>query len=62
MLVRDNGPVHITRTTRAALAKRPWIAVERLPRHALELNDIGRSWRDLKRHHLQDLLGVSISL
>jgi len=26
--------------------------VEWLPRYAPELNDIERSWRDLKRHHL----------
>ena len=38
--------------TRAALAERPWITVEWLPRYAPELNDIERSWRDLKRHHL----------
>ncbi len=52
VLVWDNGPVHTSRATRAALAERPWIAVEWLPRYAPELNDIERSWRDLKRHHL----------
>ncbi len=29
-----------------------WLTVERLPRYAPELNDIERSWRDLKRHQL----------
>ncbi len=52
VLVWDNGPVHISRATKAALAERPWITVEWLPRYAPELNDIERSWRDLKRHHL----------
>ncbi len=52
VLVWDNGPVHTSRATRAALAARPWITVEWLPRYAPELNDIERTWRDLKRHHL----------
>ncbi len=51
-LVLDNGPVHTSRATRAALHARPWITVEWLPRCEPELNDIGRPWRDLKRHHL----------
>ena len=52
VLVWDNGPVHTSRATRAALDARPWITVEWLPRYAPELNDIERSWRDLKRYHL----------
>ena len=52
VLVWDNGPVHTSRATRAALAERPWITVEWLPRYAPELSDIERTWRDLKRHHL----------
>ena len=52
VLVWDNGPVHTSRATRAALAERPWITVEWLPQHAPELNDVERSWRGLKRHHL----------
>ena len=52
VLVLDNGPVHTSKASRAALAERPWIEVEWLPRYAPELNDIERSWRDLKRHHL----------
>ncbi len=52
VLVLDNGAVHTSKASRAALAERPWITVEWLPRYAPELNDIERSWRDLKRHHL----------
>jgi transposase len=52
VLVLDNGPIHTSRASRAALAERPWITVEWVPRYAPELNDIERTWRDLKRHHL----------
>ena len=60
VLVWDNGPVHTSKATRAALAERPWIVeprgspdtVEWLPRYAPELNAIEHTWRDLKRHHL----------
>jgi len=46
------GRAGISKLTRAALALRPWLTIEWLPRYALELNDIERSWRDLKRHFL----------
>ena len=52
VLVLDNGPIHISKLTRAALAMRPWLTIEWLPKYAPELNDIERSWRDLKRHFL----------
>jgi DDE superfamily endonuclease len=53
VLVLDNGPIHTSKATRAALAERAhWLAVEWLPRYAPELNDIEAVWRDLKRHHL----------
>ena len=52
VLVLDHGPIHTSRLSRAALAERPWLTVEWLPRYAPELNDIERSWRDLKRHFL----------
>jgi len=52
ILVLDNGPIHTSKLTRAALDKRPWLTVEGLPKYAPELNDIERSWRDLKRHFL----------
>jgi transposase len=52
VLVLGNGPIHTSKASRAALAARPWITVEWLPRYTPELNDIERSWRDLKRHYL----------
>jgi transposase len=52
VLVLDNGPIHTSRASTKALAARPWLTVEWLPRYAPELNDIERSWRDLKRHYL----------
>jgi DDE superfamily endonuclease len=53
VLVLDNGPIHTSKATRAALAQRaPWLTVEWLPKYAPELNDIEGVWRDLKRHHL----------
>jgi DDE superfamily endonuclease len=53
VLVFDNGPIHTSRATRAALAERAhWLTVEWLPKYAPELNDIEPAWRDLKRHHL----------
>ena len=51
-LVLDNGPIHTSKLTRAALADRSWLTVEWLPKYAPELNDIERSWRDLNRHFL----------
>src|SRR3954453_22059769 len=53
VLVLDNGPIHTSKATRAALAVRAhWLRVEWLPKYAPELNDIEGVWRDLKRHHL----------
>ena len=52
VLVLDNGPIHTSKASQAALATRPWFIVEWLPKYAPELNDIERSWRDLKRHFL----------
>lgn len=52
VLVLDNGPIHTSKVTAKALAARPWIVVEWLPRYAPELNAIEGTWRDLKRHHL----------
>ncbi|HJU16629.1 MAG TPA: IS630 family transposase [Stellaceae bacterium] len=52
ILVLDNGPIHTSKASRAALAARPWLTLEWLPKYAPELNDIERSWRDLKRHFL----------
>ena len=53
VLVLDNGPIHTSKASRAALAERAhWLTVEWLPKYAPELNAIERSWHDLKRHHL----------
>ena len=53
VIVLDNGPIHISRATTAALCARAhWLIVEWLPKYAPELNDIERTWRDLKAHHL----------
>jgi len=52
VLVLDNGPIHVSKLTRVALAERPWLTIEWLPKYAPELNDIERAWRDLKRHFL----------
>lgn len=51
VLVLDNGPIHTSKATRKALAARPWLRVEWLPRYTPALNDIERVWCDLKRHH-----------
>ena len=41
VLVLDNGPIHISKVSRAALAERAhWLTVEWLPTDAPELNDI----------------------
>ena len=58
--VLDNGPIHTSKPTTKALAARPWLTLEWLPKYAPELNDPGsspgqaieRCWRDLKQHHL----------
>ena len=53
VLVLDNGPIHTSKESRAALAERAhWLTVEWLPKYTPELNDIEVLWRDLKRHHL----------
>ncbi len=52
-IVLDNGPVHVSKATTAALAARAhWLTVEWLPKYAPELNDIEGVWRDLKSHYL----------
>ena len=56
VLVEDNGPIHTSKLSRAALAARAhWLTVEWLPKYAPELNDIEPVWRDLKAHHLAHL-------
>lgn len=53
VIVLDNGPIHSSKATKAALAARAhWLIVEWLPKYAPELNDIERVWLDLKARHL----------
>jgi transposase len=53
VLVLDNGPIHVSKATLAALAERAhWLTVEWLPKYAPELNDIEVVWGDLKARHL----------
>jgi transposase len=53
VLVLDNGPIHTSKLSLAALAARVhWLTTEWLPKYAPELNDIELVWRDLKAHHL----------
>ena len=53
VLVLDNGAIHTSKLSLAALASRAhWLTVEWLPKYAPELNDIEGVWRDLKAHHL----------
>ena len=53
VLVEDNGPIHTSKQSLAALSARAhWLTIEWLPKYAPELNDIEPVWRDLKAHHL----------
>lgn len=53
VLTLDNGPIHTSTATLAALAARShWLTVEWLPKYAPELNDIEPVWGHLKAHHL----------
>ncbi len=53
VLVEDNGPIHTSKRSLAALSARAhWLTIEWLPKYAPELNDIEPVWRDLKAHHL----------
>jgi transposase len=51
-LVIDNGPIHTSKASMAALAARPWITPEWMPKYAPELNAIERFWLNLKRWYL----------
>jgi transposase len=52
VLVLDNGPIPTSKAATKALAARPWLTVEWLPKHAPELNAIEHRWHDLKRPFL----------
>jgi DDE superfamily endonuclease len=61
VLVEDNGPIHVSKLSRAALAARAhWLTVEWLPKYTPELNDIEVVWHDLKAYNLahQTFVGV----
>ncbi len=52
-IVLDNGPVHTSKATLAALnQRRHWLTPEWMAKYAPELNDIEREWKTLKAHHL----------
>ncbi|MGH6801320.1 MAG: IS630 family transposase [Burkholderiales bacterium] len=52
-IVLDNGPIHASKATCAALAQRKhWLTPEWMAKYAPELNDIERDWKTLKAHHL----------
>ena len=52
-IVLDNGPVHKSKATLAALANRShWLTPEWLAKYATELNDIERCWKNLKGQRL----------
>lgn len=53
VLVEDNGPIHTSKRSLAALAARAhWLTVAWLPKYAPELNDIEVVWHHLKAYHL----------
>ena len=58
--VVDDGPIHTSRRTTAALAARPWLTIEWLPKYAPELNAIEHRWRDLKQHHLANRIFADV--
>jgi hypothetical protein len=52
ILVLDNGPCHVSKATRQALADRAaWLEVIPLSRYSPHLNPKEREWRVLKRDH-----------
>ncbi len=52
VLVEDNGPIHTSKLSLAALAARAhWLTVEWLPKYAPELNDIELVWTCLMRRN-----------
>jgi transposase len=53
VLVLDNGPIHVSKASRAALAERAhWRTVEWLLKYGPELYDIEIVWGDLKSRYL----------
>lgn len=53
VIVLDNGPIHTSKATLAALqARSHWLKVEWLPKYAPELNDIEIVWGQMKKGQL----------
>ena len=53
VLVEDNGPIHVSKVSRAALTTRAnWLTVEWLPKYTPGLNDIEVVWHDVKAYQL----------
>jgi len=53
VIVLDNGPIHTSKATLAALeARSHWLTVEWLPKYAPELNDIEIVWGQMKKSEL----------
>jgi hypothetical protein len=58
ILVLDNGPCHVSKATRRALAERgEWLEVIPLARYSPHLNPKEHEWRRLKRDHRGHLAG-----
>lgn len=58
ILVLDNGPCHVSKATRRALAERgAWLEVIPLARYSPQLNPKEHEWRILKRDHRGHLAG-----
>ncbi len=58
ILVLDNGPCHVSKATRRALAERAaWLEIIPLARYSPHLNPKEREWRLLKRDHRGHLAG-----
>jgi hypothetical protein len=58
ILVLDNGPCPVSKTTRRALADRAgWLEVIPLARYSPQLNPKEHEWRTLKRDHRGHLAG-----
>ncbi len=56
ILVLDNGPCHVSKTSQAALAARAdWLEVIPLARYSPHLNPKEHEWRRLKRDHRSHL-------
>lgn len=62
VLIEDNGPIHVSKLSRAAFAARAhWPTIEWLPKYTPKLNDIEVVWHDLKAYNLahQTFTGIA---